>query len=253
MAMLAIAYEHAAPTEEVRERVTPAEAGGFVFAIDPKLHKVFANAGGLYAEVDTAADLHHNPTGLLRVHRTGCDPQLGPSDGLTSDTSYSIQTPPRTHAAVGAAWKAADGSWRSLAEMGGGTTTGTLANAKESPERVAFDIVYAGSFDGPTTVVEHYELTPTELKLTVDLPGYSGPARMQWPLLSDNGAEKTRIETEGRTVRVTLGGHSNSFTAPGASRVQVGETPYGYRNGYARVATADFAGGAKPSLVIRPE
>lgn len=54
MSMLAIAYEHAAATEDVTERPAPSETGGYLLHIEP-LHKVFANAGGSYVEIDTAA------------------------------------------------------------------------------------------------------------------------------------------------------------------------------------------------------
>ncbi|HET9420494.1 MAG TPA: hypothetical protein VFO49_05105, partial [Nocardioides sp.] len=67
MSMLAIAYEHAAPTERVRERPAPADTGGYLLHIEP-LHKVFANADGTYVEIDTAGDHHYDATGFIRAH-----------------------------------------------------------------------------------------------------------------------------------------------------------------------------------------
>src|SRR5205823_596275 len=57
MAMLAMAYEYAGTTEKVREQYAPAEVGGYVLDIGERFHKVFANAGGMYIELDTSADL----------------------------------------------------------------------------------------------------------------------------------------------------------------------------------------------------
>src|SRR3712207_9480052 len=55
MSMLATAYEYAASTEKVDERPSPADIGGFVLDI-PELHKVFANAGGTYVEIDRSEE-----------------------------------------------------------------------------------------------------------------------------------------------------------------------------------------------------
>src|SRR4051812_4181676 len=69
MAMLCIAFERA--DDSIKERPAPCEVGGFVFDVRDKFHKVFANAGGMYVEIDTAADAHYNATGLQRVHKLG--------------------------------------------------------------------------------------------------------------------------------------------------------------------------------------
>ena len=77
MAMLSIAYDYAAKTDDVPEQLTPAEVGGFAFQLDKPFNKIFANTGGMYVELDVAADPAHNATGLLRVHKKNFNPQLG--------------------------------------------------------------------------------------------------------------------------------------------------------------------------------
>ncbi len=259
MAMLAIAYEHAEKTENVPEQITPAEVGGFVLEIAPVFHKVIANAGGMYIEIDVAGDPAHNPTGLLRIHKAGFNPLLGPSDGLIAKGEVYPADAPRTTAAVGAAWRDASGAWKRLAEFpGSAITRASVVDLKTSPTRVEFGIVYEGDFDGPQRVVERYVVTPEQVEQAVELPGYSGPARMVIPLLDDLGdGEKTQIATDDqagdKTLSVSLAGEAQTFAAPGAGSISVEEARYPFRNGWARLGVAEFPAGTRAKLIIRPQ
>lgn len=253
MAMLSIAYAHAEATEQVAEKPTPAEVGGFVLDIRPTFHKVFANAGGTYVEVDTCGDPHYNPTGLLRVHQKGCDPQLGPSDGLVTQSAYSVTTCSRTTAAVGVAWKDLNGNWRRLAECDASALTRcSLLGEEQQPDKAGFQLVYQGYFSGPSFISEHYSVTPGQVEVTTELPDYEGPTRLVWPVLADNGQQKPQIQVEGTTVSVSLGSSSETFCAVGAKSVRVEEELYGYRNGLARLAVAEYPEGVKPQLRMTP-
>jgi rhamnogalacturonyl hydrolase YesR len=253
MAMLSIAYQHAQKTEGVKEQPAPCEVGGFVINLRPVFHKVFANAGGMYIEIDTGGDSHYNATGLIRIHKKGFNPQLGPSDSLTKDLSYNVPPAPRTDAAVGIGWKDAAGNWRRLAEFDGQKISNIeLKDAQADPSKVTFTLIYSGYFSGPTTVIEHYVVTPTRVDLTSELPGYTGPTQMAWPVLDDIGDAKTQIEVKDKTLSVTLANDTQTFTAPDAEKVTVGEERYGFHNGLAKLATAEFKAGVKPTLVIEP-
>ncbi len=94
--------------EDIPEGVCPAQAAsGFAFELS-EFHKVFANASGLYMELDTgAAAPEYNSTGLIRIQKTGVDPLVGPTD------SSAINDGP---AAVGIAWREGD-RWQSLAGL----------------------------------------------------------------------------------------------------------------------------------------
>jgi hypothetical protein len=73
-------------------------------------------------------------------------------------------------------------------------------------------------------------------------------------MLEDLGdGTKTRIATNDKTARVTLGEQTQTFTAPGASSVTVEEQRYPFKNGWARLGVAEFAPGTPARLVIRPE
>jgi fibronectin type 3 domain-containing protein len=256
MAMLSIAYDYAARTDEVAEQLTPAEVGGFVLDIGAPFHKVIANAGGMYIELDVAADPSHNATGLLRVHKKDFNPQLGPSEGLIStNTEKYPEGSPRTTAAIGAAWQDVNGDWKRLAEFPEKSITSTsVLDVKSEPSDVSFTVVYNGYFSGPKLIAEHYVIAPEQVEQSIDLPGYTGPTRITFPLLDDLGdGTKTRITANDNTVRVTLADQSQTFTASGAAKVTVEDARYPFRNGWAKLGTVEFPAGTTPKLIIQPE
>jgi hypothetical protein len=257
MAMLVLAHEHSAKTEDVTEGPAPADVGGYVLDVRERFNKIFANAGGTYVELDTAADLHYNATGLLRVHAKGVNPQIGPSDALTAGAvSKYPEGAPRTTAAVGAAWKDAAGEWVRLAEFGSGKLRpAELRVERESANDVRFDVRYTGFPEGgPRAVTEHYEVAPGRVTQATELEGYSGPVRLIVPLLVDDGREKSKVEVAGKKIVLTLGESSVSYTAAEAASVSVEDTLYPSRNGWYRLGVAEFpAGVAKATWVIEPK
>lgn len=260
-AMLAMAYDHAATTESVAEHATPADVGGYVIRLDSPFNKVIANAAGMYVEIDYSADLHYNPTGLLRVHRTGCDPQIGPSDGLVEKPSYAVPEGPGTTAAVGVAWQTSAGDWQRLAQTGlhDKEPAGPAAPLRvavdvieQTPAKVAFRLTYDGNFDGPERVIETYVLTPTAVELKTELPGYGGPTQMVWPVLANDGAHELAIDVNGARVVVASPRGSETFTPVGSATITLPETRYACRNGWARLGVAEFPAGVAPTLRITP-
>jgi len=258
LSMLAIAYEHAGPTEKVAEKPAPADVGGFVVEIEP-LHKVVANAGGTYVEVDTTADQHYDATGLIRVHHPAVPPQIGPSDSVLAAPSYRTPAdsprPPQT-TGVGIAWRLADGTWRHLGALDRATLkTVTVSEKTETPERVAFTVRYEGDLGGPTSVEERYVVTPGGVELTTTLPGYDGPRRYVWPVLADDGRTATRIEVRDGLVGVSPDGGkiAQTFRPVGATSVRVEEVRYPNHNGWVGLAVAEYPAGNTPvTLVIAP-
>lgn len=250
MAMLSMAYEYAAATEDVSERAAPADTGGFVFKIDG-LDKVLANAGGTYVELDTTADHHYDATGLIRVHRKGVSPQLGPSDSLLSAASYNSPNDSTVTTGVCVSWQDFGGTWHTLGEMGDTEIdSAVVTTISQSPSHVVFDVTYTGSMGGVATVIEHYTVTPDGVQLTTELPGYFGPLRYVWPVLSSDGKTSSTINVTGNTVSVSQGGPAQTFTAPGAQSVRVETNAYSNHNGWARLGVAEFPSGGKITFLI---
>ena len=247
---LCVAYQRAAATEKLAGGVAPAEVGGFVLDLRSEFHKVIANAGGTYVEIDTAGDGHYSPTGLLRVHRTGVPPAIGPSDGLVTDASPVYpKGSAKTTAAVGVAWQV-DGKWRRLAEVLGDAVHAELSVSEKTPARVAFAIRYTGALGGPTAVVERYTVTPGRVEQASTVEGYAGPVRVVVPVLADDGRETSTVDVGPGGVTVRLGGGATRFGVAGATGV-VGEQRYAYRNGWAKLATFDVPNGPA-TLVVTP-
>lgn len=240
MAMLVMAHAHSSATETIKEMPAPADVGGFVVHLE-KLHKIIANAGGAYLEIETNADRKYDATGLVRVHFKGQDPQLGPSDILTSSSNYTLPKVERTTAAIGPTWQGSNGQWRSLAQMGGTDITKVeLTNIEASPESVKFQVAYHGKFDGPQTIIQRFDVTPQKNRFTTILHGYTNSSRLEWPVFADNGLKKTDISVNGKTVSVRLENSTQTFQVPHADRLTVPEQNYPNRNGWARLARAEY-------------
>lgn len=62
--------------ELVAEATCPADVGGTVLALEPAFHKVCAAAGDVQVEIDRAAHLQFNATGLGRVVARGAPLEL---------------------------------------------------------------------------------------------------------------------------------------------------------------------------------
>jgi hypothetical protein len=261
MSMLAMAYEHAGTTEGVAELPAPADTGGYVLEI-PKLHKIFANAGGAYVELDTEGDTHketdgslkyhvYDATGLTRVHFAGHSPQIGTSDSVLADPRYVIprpsDRPTPISTGIGVSWQDADGVWRHQGEL----TPKQIQNVsvfigETTAQKVQFTVRYEGSFGGSVGAIEdRFVLTPNDILLTTALPGYNGPMRRVIPLLADDGRTKSKIDViAGKHIQVSQNdGVTNlrqSFRLDDAATVTVGEELYANHNGWARLAVAEY-------------
>ena len=262
MSMLAIAYEHAATTERVKERPAPADTGGYLLHIEP-LHKVFANAGGAYVEIDTAGDHHYDATGFIRAHFSGHSPQLGSSDSLLTAPRYRVPdgpTPPTT--GMGVAWEVAPGEWRHFGELEPSLTQDVIVlPTRLRADDVRFTVRYNGDLGGGVTAVEErFVLTSREARVATVLRGYEGPVRRVVPVLSHDGRTPGTIQVHRDEVRVRQQGEHGTSTLTynmvGASSVQVGSEEYANHNGLMRLAVGLYpqgAGSAGASLVISPQ
>lgn len=246
MAMLAIAHRHGQATEEVPEQPTPAETGGFVIDLGRDFHKVFANAGGMHIQIDTGGMPNYDPTGLVRIHALGQNPQLGPSDGVIARVAGGT-------AAVGVAWQEKDGQWRRLAEYGKDRIQSARVTVlAQDPDEVLFEIVYTGDLGGIEAVRETYRVTPGAVELKTAVEGYAGPLRMIAPIFASDGQRETDIRQKEDAVIVGLDGQRQRFSFPRATAVTVPEKRYANRNGWVRLAVADFASGDDGHIKVEP-
>ena len=254
MSMLAVAYERARATEEVMEKPAPADVGGFVLNL-PALHKIFANAGGTYLEIDTAADHHYDATGLIRVQMENLPPQLGTSDSVLAAPAYRIpaNSPKTQNTGIGVSWQDKDKIWHRLGELSSAQIKSVeVKTVKSTPSQVEFAVTYNGDLLGVAQIVEHYKVSAGRVELTTELPNYTGALRYVWPILADDGRTKSVISVNGQTIRVARKGETlaQTFAVPEAQSVSVEDELYPNHNGWARLGVAEFVGGGKIELVM---
>jgi len=244
-AMLAMAWRRASafPTSELP---CAAELGGFAFAVQPAFGKVFGNAGGMYVEIDTGADLHYNPTGILRIHHPGVPPETL-SDGVTAAASYRLPSKPTRSIVLGPEWRDRSGVWHALADHGRADLDPAEFRLRSaSPRKVEFTVTYRGRLrGGATAIAEHVVVTPDRVDIEHRVDGDVGSVRQCWPMLVTDGATPSVIATAGRTASVMRGGCGFRFDAltDGAvvSRLGLSEP---CRNGYMDACVAQVGGRA---------
>jgi hypothetical protein len=99
-------------------------------------------------------------------------------------------------------------------------------------------------------VTEHYRLRPGSVRVEWAVEGHLGPLRVVWPVLADDGQTEATMTIDGDILVVAFGADRRRFRAPGASRVQMEEQRLACRNGWARLAVAEFPCGTTPVIGI---
>ncbi len=231
--MLANAYLFS--DDSITEQACPADVGGFVVPVLDDFHKVFANAGGAYIEYDTCGDHVYNPTGLLRVHIRGGNPQLGPSDGRVGSKGDLGDL------CVGPAWRGSDGVWHSLAEY---QVKPRIEVLEEGPDRVRFDVIFEGSFHGLTRIKEAFTLDRAGVMVVDELSGTFGALRVLYPILVFDGAEETHVNLVGSSVELALRDGRSRFTVLDPERTSLQRTGerLKHKNGEVETVFAEVEG-----------
>lgn len=230
--------------ESIAEGPGPADVGGFAFEA-PEFHKVFANAGGLYVELDTAADSHYNSTGLIRVHRRGVEPLIGPTD------SSPIQARPL---AVGVAWREGE-HWQPLAGLDRAQVKSVRLSVSEArAERVRFSVRYEIGRPKVRAVVETYDLTPQQVRVTAEIEGDVDALQARFPALAFDGQRASQITLEGSRAVVQLDQSRQVFQVelPAGVVLRRAGPWIACRNGYLEAIEGEIAG-RQVTYTLQPE
>ncbi|KRE64646.1 hypothetical protein [Paenibacillus sp. Soil750] len=116
--------------ENIPEKPTPADMGGYVVPIE-SFNRIYATTGprqGAYhLVIDTAAQMGHDATGWVRLHKAEVKEETALSMGIAGlsgnlHMNYLVakQNIPRPHtpAAIGLTWRDGYGTWHRLANYG---------------------------------------------------------------------------------------------------------------------------------------
>jgi len=249
--LFAVAYLYADDT--IREGVCPADIGGYAVPIVEDFHKVFANAAGTYVEYETNGDLHYNPTGLIRCHIRGANPQLGPSDGLVHrfDRRRKLDLGGQ-NVAVGPAWQDAEGTWHRLADYARADRP-RVEVLHEARDCVRFRVTYDRPGPGADRVIQTLSLDRDGLTVEdrIDTSG-TGAVRVYFPMLIFDGLEETDVELAGAAVRLRLRGGAIRFRVLEPEGIELHRTGEvcEHRNGLAEPV---WGQSARPRIVYRIE
>ncbi|MEW6307121.1 MAG: hypothetical protein AB1705_26960 [Verrucomicrobiota bacterium] len=219
--------------DSIPATTAPAEVGGYVFDL-PAYRKIFANAGGLYLQIETGAETNYTSTGLVRIHRAGMEGIVGPSDGAAIRNGAL---------AVGIAWK--DGTnWQSLASFDQSQNKSASLLVQEStPQRVRFSVRYAVG-GAAKAVVEHYELTPDKVRVTAEVEGDVNELRVRFPALIFTGVRVPKVTIDGAQATVTVSRSQETFVVESPAGVKLhrsGEL-ISSRNGFLEAIEGDIKG-----------
>jgi hypothetical protein len=230
-------------------------------------HKVFANAGGMYVEIDTAADPHYNATGLQRVHRAGVG--MSPlSDSTAADRAYGPKED-HNHIAMspGIQWMdstmdstgAANPHWISLGDFvnpnepkprsGAAVVNSTdLSIQDESPQHVAFSLTYHLSGKGDCEVVETYSILGDQVDGMCGVSSDNSlKTRVSFPSLVNDGSRDLAVETSpGRVVEQREDGILTwQVTSPPEVSVSLLGPRIPCHNGFMQAAAGDLPDGIR--------
>lgn len=221
--MLATAFLYA--NDSIAEGASFAEVGGFAFQPDG-FHKVFANAGGMYAEVELFADQPtHDSTGLTRVHHLSADPLVTTTAGAPLQPEGAPAPNPGGGLGIGAAWTVQGNSTvHNLASATYDTTFATNVSidlAGASPAGVNFTVVYELSDSTIARVIETYSVLPSSVTATSQLSAVVGSPvtsmSATFPGFLYDGERHTTVTTDGAMQRATV-------ELPGDATSQLGTT-----------------------------
>ncbi len=229
-AMLALAWLRS--DESIPERACPADAGGYALVLQPAFHKVFLAAGGYFVEIDTRADLHYNPTGILRVHHRKVAPETL-SDGVTPACAYTLPAAPARALALGPAWLGTAGEWHALAAHGADDLEETSVRVVRSEAaRVEAELVYTGRLKGGATAVrEIVSVSALGVEIRHAVDGPLRAVRQSVPVLVSDGRSDTRLTTGGAAADAERDGGRLRVRAEGGTITRAGVREPG-RNGF---------------------
>ena len=161
--------------ENVPEGVCTEKTGGFEIEL-PEFHKVIANTGGLYVELDTAAVPEYNSTGLIRVHKTGDRSRWwGRLMAVRSTTERLPWELRGLTAIIGSRWPALVENKIARTEF----TTG-----QNTTDHVQFKVRYVLNNQAIPAVTESYDLTPARVQVTAQAEGEVSRLKVQFPAIA---------------------------------------------------------------------
>ena len=234
--MLAQAWQFS--NNDIKELPSPADVGGFVLPILEPFHKIFTNADGTYLEYETKGDKMYNPTGIIRAHIDGANPQLGPSNGLAPLFSGE-----GVYLATGPSWQNETGKWISLAEHN--PESQKVEVLQEHTDSVQFQIIHELCKEGKQcSIQETISIKEGKIIVQTEFKGIKGRKRISWPMLISDGKDDVAVELTENSASLILNekGVRFSILVPEVAELKKSGTSINHINGIAEAIHAEFSG-----------
>jgi len=234
--MLAQAWQFS--KDKIEEKPAPADIGGFVLRTR-KFHKVFANVKGTYLEYELRTDKKYNPTGIVRSHIKGSNPQLGPSNGIAPLFSGK-----ENYMSTGPLWKNEENKWVSLAEII--PEYSAIEILEETKDSVKFLLEHdlTTSEEKPQFITETITIQDNVITVNTSFKGFNGKKRISWPMLVYDGKNKVKNTISEKSVSLSLLDKNISFSIVSPEEVEIilSNNTLKHVNGLAKGVYAEFSG-----------
>ncbi len=208
VAALSLAYLMA--DDSIPEQPIPGEVGSYTAKLGAAFHQVIAVHQGFGLQIETRGDPSANPTGVVRVNRIGCNPQIGPSEGAVSAPRYATIGPTRA-LALGPAWLDSTGRWHSLAENVESSYPSPYAPPEvtvlgdQSQDYNEVRLVWRG-LPCLRALYTEYKIGAGLIRVLYRAEGQVKGLRAELPLFDFDGQTHSKIECAGSELTVTFGG-----------------------------------------------
>ncbi|MGG5821755.1 hypothetical protein [Falsiroseomonas sp. HW251] len=243
---LALAWLHAGATEDVAERLTPAETGGHVLVLPSPFSCVVATCGGTQVTFFLSPHATQTPAGLARIVFDGMPATMGPGDGIALHPAHELPGGTAEPVSTGLAWREGE-RWTSLAHLEAGAASASIAIEREDPALLRFALTWSLAPGGRIT--QHVQMRPGEIMLDFEAEGLAEALALRWPVFAGDGDAPAAIEAEQGGCSVAFRGARLRYRVAGAGPVRLSEET-AHRNGWVRIATAEATGPGPLRLVI---
>lgn len=186
--------------DSIAESPAPSELAGYVVELPDAFHKIFAAVRNSYVEIDTAADLQHDATGIGRVHFSGTPLEMVMGMPFTDHPKYNFapgEQPPHQPLAIAPTWQTAHGRI-ALASLTDADVSHTTEILKQSPQQVAFTVRYEHA-QSQSQVDQTCTLMPDALTIQTHITVAGKPASQviyQIPVLIGDGQATSQITVD---------------------------------------------------------
>lgn len=232
--------------DSIAEAPTPAEIGGYGFALTPAFHKVIAATRGCYVQIDTGADQKYDATGIGRILFAGTPIEMVLAMPFSSEPHYNIapgQRAAKEPIAIAPTWDTPKGRM-SLAALNEHELKATTKFLEQSPEKVQFTVDYTHKASDSKVHQQVTMLTDAvqiQSQVTVDDKPATGVV-YHIPVLLSDGMSHADIKLHDGQLDGTYMGSRWQITWDAAkAKATLGKDTFTNRNGVYRLLSLEFA------------